>query len=111
MFTQDLFKPSIRLEEDTLALALGASPDEGGLVSVPGTLLGEDGPAPTLGDSPRASVGHITPDPGQAEELVATVGPPSSEMDWRKPITDFLQLGTIPDNETETRRLTRGAEG
>jgi hypothetical protein len=72
-----------------------ASPSEGGPVSVPGTPLVEDGPVPTSGDSPRASAGHITPDPGQAEELVATAKPPSPETDWQKPITDYLQLGIM----------------
>jgi hypothetical protein len=90
---------------------LGASPNEGGPVSIPGTPSGEDGPTPISRDSPRASPGHITPDPGQAEELVAVVSPPSPETDWQKPITDYLQLGIIPDNETETRRLTRRAKG
>jgi hypothetical protein len=81
LFTQDLLKPSIRLEEDTLTLAPGASPGEGGPVSIPGTPSGEDGLVPISGDSPRASVGHITPDLGQAEELVAVVGPPSPKTD------------------------------
>jgi hypothetical protein len=107
---QDLFKPSIRLEEDT-RLTPRACPSEGGLVSIPGTQLGEDGPTPTSGDSPRASVGHIMCDPGQVEELVAIVRPRSPETDWRKPITNYLQLGIMSDNKTETQCLTCSAKG
>jgi hypothetical protein len=59
-------------------------------VSVPGTPPGQDDPAPTSADSHRASPGHVTLDPGQAEELVAVIKPPSSETDWRKPITNYL---------------------
>jgi hypothetical protein len=81
------------------------------LVSVPGTPPGEDDPAPTSADSHRASPGHVTPDPGQAEELVAVIKPPSSETDWRKPITNYLQLGVMPDDEIETRCLARRAKG
>jgi hypothetical protein len=119
MFVHDLFNPSIRLKEDTLTLAPEASPGEGGPVSIPGTLpgesgptpAGENGPTPTSGDSPRTSVGHITPNPGQADELVAVSGPPSPKIDWQKSITDYLQLGIMPDDETKTRHLTRRAKG
>jgi hypothetical protein len=71
----------------------------------------EDGLAPTLGDSSKDSARNITPGLGQAEELVAVIGPPSPETDWRKPITDYLQLGMIQDDETETWCLARRAKG
>jgi hypothetical protein len=64
-----------------------------------------------MGDSPRASARHITPDPGQAEELVAIVGPPIPKIDWWKPITDYFQLWIIPYDETETRHLAQRAKG
>jgi hypothetical protein len=75
VFVQDLFKPSIRLEEDIPARAPRGSPDEGGPVSVPGPLLGEGGPSPMSGASPRAPVRPTTLDSGQAKVLVVVVGP------------------------------------
>jgi hypothetical protein len=103
--------PSIQLGEDTPALVSGASPDKGGPISISGTPPGEDGPAPTSGDRPKASAKHITPDLGQAYELVVVVGPPSPEIDWWKPITDYLRLRIMSDGETETRRLAHRAKG
>jgi hypothetical protein len=49
------------------------------MVSVPGTSPGEGGPTPMSRASLGVPVGLITTDPGQAEELVAIVGPPSHE--------------------------------
>jgi hypothetical protein len=40
LFVQDLFKPSIRLKEDTPAIAPRTFLDEGALVSAQGTPLG-----------------------------------------------------------------------
>jgi hypothetical protein len=108
---QDLDKSSIRLAEDTPTCSPGGSPDKGGPVSIPGTPLGESGLMPISGASPGISVGLITLDPRQAEELVAVVGTPIHEVDWRKPISEYLQLGTILDDEIETRCLARRAKG
>jgi hypothetical protein len=36
---------------------------------------------------------------------------PGSDQDRQKPISEYLQLGVILDNETETRRLARWAKG
>jgi hypothetical protein len=52
-----------------------------------------------------------TLDPGQAEELVAVVGLPNRVVDWWKPVTEYLQLGMIPEDETKTRRLSCRAKG
>jgi hypothetical protein len=86
-------------------------PSEGGPLFVPGTLLGEGGQAPTMGESPKASARCITPNTGQAEELVAIIRPPSPKIDWWKPITDYLHLGIMSDDETTTRRLAHWAKG
>jgi hypothetical protein len=64
-----------------------------------------------FGASPGAMAKPTTPDRGQAKELVAVVRPPSPKVDWSKPIFEYLQLGTIPDDETETRRLALRAKG
>jgi hypothetical protein len=58
--------------------------------------------------------GLITQDLGQAQQLVVVVGLPSREVDWRKPIVEYLQPGMIPDDETQThqtRRLAHRANG
>jgi hypothetical protein len=108
---QDLFKPSIRLEENTLARLPEGFPKEGESVSIPGTPPGEGSPMPISGANLRASAKPITADPGRAGELVAIVEPPSPEADWRKPIAEYLHLGMLPDEETETRCLACRAKG
>jgi hypothetical protein len=55
VFTWDLFKPSIWLEEDILVLVLRISPGEDNPVPVSGTLPGKDGPAPISEANPGAS--------------------------------------------------------
>jgi hypothetical protein len=44
-------------------------------------------------------------------KIAAITRPPSSNMDWRKPISKYLWLGVIQDEETETRCLARRAKG
>jgi hypothetical protein len=74
------------------------------MITVPilGTPPGENDLALTLDANPGASAGPIAPSPGPEGEGTTIVGPPSPEVDWQKPITEYLQLGTIPDDETET---------
>jgi hypothetical protein len=66
---------------------------------------------PTLYANRGASVGPTAPSPGLEVEVAAVVRPPSPEAYWRKPITEYLRLGTILDNEIETQRLTHRAKG
>jgi hypothetical protein len=61
MFAQDLFKPSIRSEEDVPVHSPGTSPDEGSSVPIPGTPLGENDPTLTLEAKPGTSAGPIAP--------------------------------------------------
>jgi hypothetical protein len=44
-------------------------------------------------------------------EITAIVGLPNPDADWRKPISKYLRLGTIPYDETKTQRLVRRAKG
>jgi hypothetical protein len=110
VFAQDLFKPSIRLEEDVPVRSPGTSLNEGTSVPIPGT-PSEKRPGTDTRSQPDTSVKPIAPSLGPEGEVVAVVGPPSPEADWQKLITEYLRLGTIPDDETKTRRLTRRAKG
>jgi hypothetical protein len=78
---QDLFKSSIRLEEDSLASTLGALMDEDGLASVPGTSPDKGGLAPTLEANPGTParlVGHARE---PRTEIAAITGQPGSDTD------------------------------
>jgi hypothetical protein len=61
--------------------------------------------------SPEASAGPSMPNLGQIEQMVATIGQLSHETDWRRPITEYLQLAIIPDDEVGNPRLTRMVKG
>jgi hypothetical protein len=111
VFAHDLFKFSIRLEEDVLVCSPGTSPNKGTLVPIPKTPPRENSPTSTSGANPGASAGPIAPSPGPEGEVAAVVGPPCLEVDWQRPITKYLRLGTIPDNETKTRHLARRVKG
>jgi hypothetical protein len=56
----------------------------------------------TLGACPKASAESSTLNPGQIEEMVAAIGLPNPETEWRRPITKYLQLGIILDDEVGT---------
>jgi hypothetical protein len=43
--------------------------------------------------------------------MVAAVGLHSPEMDWQRSITEYLQLGIIPNDEVWTWCLTHRAKG
>jgi hypothetical protein len=43
--------------------------------------------------------------------MAVIVRPPSPKADWQKPIIKYLQIGTIPDDETKTQCLARRAMG
>jgi hypothetical protein len=98
VFTCDLIKPSIPLEEESPTPVLGGPP-------------GEDSLTPTLETDTRTPIGPV----GQAREarteIVAITGPPNSNMDWQKPISEYLWVEKIPDDETETQRLAYWAKG
>jgi hypothetical protein len=106
-----LFKPSIRLDEDVSALTLGTSPGEGSSVPVLQTPLGKGHTAPTSQAHPGTLGRQIGQDREPGGEIAAIVGPPSTDADWQKPIPEYLRRGTIHDDETETRHLTRRAKG
>jgi hypothetical protein len=97
--------------EDTPAHSPGGSLDKGGPFSIPGSPLGEGSLMPISGASPGVSTGLIAPDPEQVKVLVAVVRPPSHEVDWRKPIGEYLQLGMKPNDKTKTWCLARRAKG
>jgi hypothetical protein len=87
VFTQDLLKPSIWLEEDALVRLVRTSLDEGTSVPIPGTPLRENGLARTPDVNPTALGGPVAPSSGPEGGVVAIIGPPSPEVDWQKPIT------------------------
>jgi hypothetical protein len=62
------------------------------------------------GASPGISAGPTTLDLGQVKALVVVAGPVSPEENWRKPITEYLRLGTIPDDEIEIWHLAHRAK-
>jgi hypothetical protein len=101
VFTQDLIKHSIQLEED-------------GLAPVPGTPPGKDNPALALGTppgkccvaspseaDPRTSTGPIEQGQEPEREIATIVRQPSRDVDWWRPISEYLWLRIIPDDETE----------
>jgi hypothetical protein len=111
VLAHDLFKPSFRLEEDVLTPEPGTSPGNDSPMPGPGAPSGEDTAALALNVDLGASISPVgqTQEPG--EEIVAIIGPPSPDADSCRPISECLQLGTIPDDETETRRLAHRAKG
>jgi hypothetical protein len=106
-----MFKPSIRLEEDTPACSPEGSLDEGSSTPVPRTLPGESGLAPIPEAILEASNGPVAPNPGPAGEVVAVVKLPSPEADWQKPSVEYHQLGMIPNDKTKTRQHTHRTKG
>jgi hypothetical protein len=89
----------------------GTSLDEGSSAPAPGTPPGDNDLASVLEASPGALTGLVEQSPGPEGKVAAVIGPPSPKADWRKSISEYLQLGTIPDDEIETRRLARRAKG
>jgi hypothetical protein len=81
VFTEDLFKPSIRLKEDVLVPAPETSPDEGSSVPTPGTPSGENDSVPVLEANSGASARPIEPSLRPEWEVGAVVRPPSPEAD------------------------------
>jgi hypothetical protein len=57
---------------------------------------------PEPGAGPGTSAGPVTAILRQVGELVAAAESLAPEVDWQKPIIEYLQLGVIPDDETET---------
>jgi hypothetical protein len=109
--TQELFKPSIQLEEDIPALTPGTSPGEDSPIPMPGTPPGKGGMAPTSGadlGTPARPIGQNR-EPGG--EIAAIIRPPGPDTDWQKPTSEYRRCGMIPDDETETRHLARRSKG
>jgi hypothetical protein len=98
MFMQDLIKSSIWLDEDN------STP-------MPRTPPGEGGPTPTLETDPGTLVRPTCQTWEPRSEIAAITGPPDSDVDWWKLISEYLQLGTIPDDKVETRCLARRVKG
>jgi hypothetical protein len=90
--------PSIRLDEDNTTPTLGTRPYEGGLTPMLGTDPGTPSGPTGQGQKPGSKVAAVTESSG-------------SDPDWRKPIFEYLRLGAISDNETETWHLARRAKG
>jgi hypothetical protein len=111
VFTQDLFKPSIRLEEDIPPLTSRTSPGEGSLVPMPRTPSGKGGTTRSYEADPGTPVGPVSKDREPGGRVVAIVGPLGLDANWWKPIFEYLWWGTIPDGEIETQRLARQAKG
>jgi hypothetical protein len=106
MFALDLFKSSIRLEEDILVPKLEISQDKGSPIPAPGTPPGKEGPIQTSELNPGVLAGPIEPNLEAEGEIAAIDRPPNPEADQQKPISEYLMLGMIPNDETETRHLT-----
>jgi hypothetical protein len=71
----------------------------------------KDGPALTSELNPGASTGHIKPNKEPEGEIGVVARPPDPDVDWQKLISKYLQLGTIPNDETKTRCLVCQAKG
>jgi hypothetical protein len=91
---------------------------------VPGTPPGKDNPTPTPGNpsgkcdvasaskaNPETSTGPIGQGCELGGEIAAIYEPPNPDTYWRKPLSEYLQLGAIPDNKIETRILVHQAKG
>jgi hypothetical protein len=111
MLMQDLFKPSIRLEEDVLPPVPGISLGEDDLAPASRTLLGKYGVSLTSKANPGTSAGTIGQGWETVGEIETIVGPPSPDADWRRPFSEYIWLGTILYDETETQCLARRAMG
>jgi hypothetical protein len=76
-----------------------------------GTRLEGGGMAPT----PNTDPGTLSEPTGQAWEprsLVAAITEPCGfDPDMRKPLSEYLRLGAIPDGGPEAQRLARRAKG
>jgi hypothetical protein len=90
VFVHDLAKPSIRLDDDNPTPA-------------PGTPLGKCGPTPTLDADPGTPPEPIDQAREPGSDIAMVYEPTDSNPDWRKPISEYLWLGAIPDNEIKTR--------
>jgi hypothetical protein len=108
---QDQFKPSIRLEEDGLAPTPGIPPGDGSPVPTPGTPPGKGGVAPASGADPRTSGGPTGQGQEPKAEIATIIGPSDLDADWQRPVSEYLRLRTIPDDETKTRCLAHWVKG
>jgi hypothetical protein len=44
-------------------------------------------------------------------DVVVVTGPPNPDMNWWKPISQYLQLEATPNDETETQQLVCQPKG
>jgi hypothetical protein len=89
----DLLKPSIQLEEDVPTPVLGIRPGEDSLTPTPGAPSGKNGTALAS----EADLGTSARPVGQAREpggeIATIIRPPSPDVDWRRPISEYFGLG------------------
>jgi hypothetical protein len=111
VFTQDLFKPSIQLEEDVSAPAPRTSLGEDSSAPTPGTPSGKCGVAPAFEADLGASAGPFGQGWEPRQEIAAIVRPPGPNIDWWIPIFVYLRLGTMTEDETENKCLACRAKG
>jgi hypothetical protein len=111
VFTQDSFKHSIQLEEDGLAPVAGTPPGKDNPALAPGTPPGKCCVASASEADPRTSTRTIEQGREPEREIVTIVRQPSRNVDCQRPISEYLWLGTIPDDETEIQRLACWAKG
>jgi hypothetical protein len=84
---------------------------EGVPTPVPGTPLDRSGLVPTSEDNLGKLARLVAHAREPRIEIAAIIRQPNSDMDWRKPISEYLWLGTILDDGTKTWRLARLAKG
>jgi hypothetical protein len=85
-----MFKPSIRLEEDILSPTPKLSPDEYNPLPALGIPSGKDNWAQTYKVNLGASTGRVEPNQEPEGEIAAMVGPLDPDVDWWKPISEYL---------------------
>jgi hypothetical protein len=89
----------------------GTSPGEDSPVPAQGTPPGKDGPTLTFEVNSGAPTDPMKLSQEPGGEIATVVGPLDPDVDWQKPISEYLRLGTISDDKTETRCLTCWAKG
>jgi hypothetical protein len=55
--------------------------------------------------------GHFDEARSPGEKIAAIIEPLDLNADWQRPISKYLQLATMPEDKTKTRRLARRAKG
>jgi hypothetical protein len=92
-------------------LTPGSSWGEDSLISTPGVPPGKGSVTLTSEPDPGAPTKPIGQDREPGGEIASIVGTLGPDADWWKPFSEYLQRGTIPDDEIETWCLARQAKG